>query len=112
MDSEKAILMYYHTALRNVGLYTSISFALLASSRFYRGKNKMYNILFLLLSLTILLCSVTLCKYLIDDLQNMKQNLDEIKYLNKWETIPQVIYYVNITVALIGATTLFKQLSN
>ena len=112
MDSEKAILMYYHTALRNVGLYTSISFALLASSRFYRGKNKMYNILFLLLSLTILLCSVTLCKYLIDDLQNMKQNLDEIKYLNKWQTIPQIIYYVNIVVGLIGATTLFKQLSN
>lgn len=112
MDSEKAILMYYHTALRNVGLYTSISFALLASSRFYRGKNKMYNILFLLLSLSILLCSVTVCKFLIDDLKNMKQNLDEIKYLNKWETIPQVIYYVNITVALIGATTLFKQLSN
>ncbi len=112
MDSEKAILMYYHTALRNVGLYTSISFALLASSRFYRGKNKMYNILFLLLSLTILLCSVTLCKYLIDDLQNMKENLDEIKYLNKWETIPQIIYYVNIVVGLIGATTLFKQLSN
>ena len=110
MDSEKAILMYYHTGLRNVGLYTSISFALLASSRFYRGKNKMYNILFLLLSLTILLCSVTLCKYLIDDLQNMKQNLDEIKYLNKWETIPQVIYYVNIVVGLIGATTLFKQI--
>jgi len=110
MDSEKAILMYYHTALRNVGLYTSISFALLASSRFYRGKNKMYNILFLLLSLTILLCSVTLCKYLIDDLQNMKQNLDEIKYLNKWETIPQIIYYVNIVVGLIGATTLFKQI--
>ena len=112
MDSEKAILMYYHTALRNVGLYTSISFALLASSRFYRGKNKMYNILFLLLSLTILLCSVTLCKYLIDDLQNMKENLDEIKYLNKWQTIPQIIYYVNIVVGLIGATTLFKQLSN
>jgi len=110
MDSEKAILMYYHTALRNVGLYTSISFALLASSRFYRGKNKMYNILFLLLSLTILLCSVTLCKYLIDDLQNMKQNLDEIKYLNKWQTIPQIIYYVNIVVGLIGATTLFKQI--
>jgi hypothetical protein len=112
METEKDILMFYQTSLRNVGLYTSISFALLASSRFYRGKNKMINILFILLSLSILLCSVTMCKYLIDDLKNMKQNLDEIKYLNKWETIPKVIYYVNITVALIGATTLFKQLSN
>ena len=110
METEKDILMFYQTSLRNVGLYMSISFALLASSRFYRGKNKMYNILFLLLSLSILLCSITMCKYLIDDLKNMKQNLDEIKYLNKWETIPQVIYYVNITIGLIGATTLFKQI--
>ena len=110
MQSEKDILMFYQTSLRNVGLYMSISFALLASSRFYRGKNKIYNILFLLLSLSILLCSTTLCKYLIDDLKNMKQNLDEIKYLNKWQTIPQIIYYVNIVVGLIGATTLFKQI--
>ena len=51
-----------------------------------------------------------MCKYLIDDLKNMKQNLDEIKYLNKWQTIPQIIYYVNIVVGLIGATTLFKQI--
>lgn len=110
METEKDILMFYQTSLRNVGLYTSISFALLASSRFYRGKNKMINILFILLSLSILLCSITMCKYLIDDLKNMKQNLDEIKYLNKWETIPQIIYYVNIVVGLIGATTLFKQI--
>ena len=40
MQSEKDILMFYQTSLRNVGLYMSISFALLASSRFYRGKNK------------------------------------------------------------------------
>ena len=111
MDSEKAILMYYQTSLRNVGLYSSFSFALLASSRFYRGKNKINNILFLVLSLSILLCSITICKYLMDDIKNMKQRLDEVNYLNKWENILQVIYYVNICVGLIGVTTLLKQLS-
>ena len=60
METEKDILMFYQTSLRNVGLYTSISFALLASSRFYRGKNKMYNVLFIVLSLLVLLCSITL----------------------------------------------------
>jgi len=43
--SFKEILMFYHTSLRNVGLYTSISLALLGSSRFYRGKgDQIYNI--------------------------------------------------------------------
>tara|TARA_Y100001970_G_C13985470_1_gene725463 strand:- start:150 stop:491 length:342 start_codon:yes stop_codon:yes gene_type:complete len=112
METEKDILMFYQTSLRNVGLYTSISFALLASSRFYRGKNKMYNVLFIVLSLLVLLCSITICKYLMDDIKNMKQSLDEVKYVNKWENIPQVIYYVNICVGLIGLTTLLKQLSN
>jgi hypothetical protein len=46
-----------------------------------------------------------------DDIKNMKQGLDEVNYLNKWENIPQVIYYVNICVGLIGVTTLLKQLS-
>ena len=68
MNSEKEIIMFYHTTLRNVGLYTSISFALLASSRFYRGKNKIYNIIFIILSLLILLTSILICKYLILDL--------------------------------------------
>ena len=90
MNSEKEIIMFYHTTLRNVGLYTSISFALLASSRFYRGKNKIYNIIFIILSLLILLTSILICKYLIDDIKKVKSNLDEIKYLNKWQNIPKL----------------------
>ena len=37
MDS-LPIHMYYNTALRNIGLYTSLSLALLAGSRFFLGK--------------------------------------------------------------------------
>ena len=40
METEKDLLMFYQTSLRNVGLFTSISLALLGYSRFYRGKNK------------------------------------------------------------------------
>ena len=38
---EKYIGLYntYHTVLRNIGLYTSISLAILGSSRFYINKN-------------------------------------------------------------------------
>ena len=111
MDSEKAILMYYHTALRNVGLYTSVSFILLASSRFYRGKNKMYNLIYIILSLSILSCAIIITKFLIEDLKIMKQNVDEIKYMDKWENIPQAMFYLNITVGLITISTLFREIS-
>lgn len=102
--------MFYQTSLRNVGLYTSISFALLASSRFYREKNNTYNILFLLLSLSILFCAISICKYLIDDTKAMKEKLDETKYLSKWQGIPQVILYIDIVIACIVTVTLVKEL--
>jgi|TARA_B100000497_G_scaffold98505_1_gene111113 amino acid permease len=110
METEREILMFYQTSLRNVGLYTSISFALLASSRFYREKNKAYNVLFLLLSLSILFCAISLCKYLIDDLKSMKANLDETKYLSKWQAIPQAILYIDIAIGCIITFTLVKEL--
>lgn len=110
MATENEILNFYHTALRNVGLYTSISFALLASSRFYRGKNKAYNVMFLLFSLSILFCAISLCKYLIDDLKSMKEKLDETKYLSKWQTIPQAILYIDIAIGCIITFTLVKEL--
>ena len=40
--NEKDLVMMYHTALRNIGLYTSLSFALLGISRFYRKKKFVY----------------------------------------------------------------------
>tara|TARA_B100000282_G_C31704847_1_gene478118 strand:+ start:211 stop:549 length:339 start_codon:yes stop_codon:yes gene_type:complete len=110
MNSEKEIIMFYHTTLRNVGLYTSISFALLASSRFYRGKNKIYNIIFIILSLLILLTSILICKYLIDDIKKMKSNLDEIKYLNKWQNIPKIIFNVNISIGIVALIILIKEI--
>ncbi|MGA1047442.1 MAG: hypothetical protein ACO3UU_05490 [Minisyncoccia bacterium] len=37
--------MYYHTTIRNIGLYTSLSYATLAYSRVYRNNNPFYDIL-------------------------------------------------------------------
>ena len=41
--SEKDVLMYYQTTLRNVGLTTAVSFAALGYSRFYREKSLLYS---------------------------------------------------------------------
>ena len=42
-ETGKDLLMFYQTTLRNVGLYTTISFAALGYSRFYRDKSILYS---------------------------------------------------------------------
>ena len=39
LDKSLRVLTYYHTSIRNMGLYSSAAFAALVYSRFHRGKN-------------------------------------------------------------------------
>ena len=73
--NEKDFLMYFHTAIRNLGLYLSASLAILGVSRAYRGKNRIYNVAFIVLSLAILLISIYKNYYLIINLQKMAANI-------------------------------------
>ena len=50
-DNYKNLIMFYQTTLRNVGLFTSISFGALGYSRFHRGKSQLYNLMLILLSI-------------------------------------------------------------
>lgn len=109
METEKDLLMFYQTSLRNVGLFTSVSLALLGYSRFYRGKNKAYNVAFIVLSLSILLCAITISKYLITDIEKMSRNI-ETKYLEKWVALPKYILFVNSLVGVFGFITLLREI--
>lgn len=110
IETERNILMFYHTSLRNAGLYTSISLALLGYSRYYRGKNKIYDVAFIVLSLAILLCAITICIYLISDVEDMSKEL-ETKYLDKWLTLPKSILLIDSLVGIFGTITLFKEIA-
>ena len=46
--------MYFHSSLRNIGLFTSLTFGSLAYSRYYRYKSYFYNIILILISLIFL----------------------------------------------------------
>ena len=54
LQSNKDVLMYYQTTIRNVALTTAVSFAALGYSRFYRGKSTMYASGLVLVSLLII----------------------------------------------------------
>ena len=98
---KKDMLMYYHTAIRNVGLYTSVSIAMLGYSRFYRGKIKLYNIAFIIISLVFLLFSMLLNYHIIITINDMKLGIADddidvsIEHLTR---LPYIVIITNIFV--------------
>ena len=114
---EKSILMYYHTTLRNVGLYTSVSLALLGYSRFYRGKIYLYNISFILLSLTLLVLTVyktqLFVSTLITQINDLKKENDiyDDKYnLEDLVIVPKTMVIMNSIICVFGFYTLTREI--
>jgi hypothetical protein len=110
----KDTLMFYQTALRNVGLYTSISLALLGYSRFYRGKgNALYNVSFILISMAILFLAINILHKLIKHLNTFKTELSESEkaIVDEWLTIPENLRYVLYVVMGFSILTLYRQLN-
>ena len=60
LDIKFRVLQYYHTSIRNIGLYTSLAFAALVYSRFHRGKNIFLNIGLIVISLIFTIISIVL----------------------------------------------------
>ena len=114
---EKSILMYYHTTLRNVGLYTSVSLALLGYSRFYRGRIFIYNISFILLSLCLLVLTiyktqlfVNTLKVQLTELQQHDENYQDKYGLEDLLVVPQTMVIMNSIVLIFGGYTMYREI--
>lgn len=112
MDKSVSVLKYYHTALRNMGLYTSVALAALVYSRFHRGKNFLVNVIMIVISLIFTLLSVTIGIFLLQDIEMISNNYREIiPIIEKWLLLPNVIIYTNSAVILSTLYVLFIQFS-
>lgn len=109
MKTEKDLLMYFSTALRNIGLFTSVSFAALGYSRYYRSKNAIHNIYLIMVSLCLLCVSIYLAYYLVKDIEIFQTNKTR-KTMEKWILVPKVLLVMNSGVLILGMFTLFKEM--
>lgn len=109
MKTEKDLFMYFQTSLRNVGLYTSISFASLGYSRYYRDKSNIYNLYLIIVSLAFLAVSLFVSYHLVEDIQHFQKDVKS-EQLKKWLILPKSILYFNIGVFLLGLYTLYRQI--
>ena len=100
-ESYKDLIMYYQTSIRNVALTTTVSFAALGYSRFYRGKSKMYTFGMLFVSLLIILASFILNYHLYNSIQKYK-NLPKTKQISNWEIV-NILFFVSHAIAILFA---------
>ena len=110
-DDDKNIIMYYHTTIRNVGLYTSISLAtIVCSYQFiknipvFKDINqtiyKLISFLVLLSSLGFLGISVQIIYILLRDINRLQKHYTE-QQLNKWKQLPYMILCVQVVLFVV-----------
>lgn len=106
-SSNTNLLMYFHTTLRNVGLFTTLSYASLAYSRAYRGMNPMYDILLILVSISFLIIAAIINYSLYKDVQLKIQNNNKSELLN----ILYVIFGIHSILLILGIITALRSIS-
>ena len=112
-DSPKAVLMYYHSTLRNVGLFTSVSFGALAYSRYYRGKSKVYAGGLVAISIAFLALSFFINNTLNDVLNEYARDEEyKNKHLSELIPISKTIYVIHTFLFLLSIWTLYRMITN
>ena len=101
----------YQSTIRNVGLYTSISLAFLGYSRYYRGKNKLYNIGPILISLVFNFVSLLFLYFLYNQQYKYIGNNSEqlTTLMNERHTITSIMWYTIFIITLFTLFTLGRQ---
>lgn len=107
LDKTYKINSYFQTTVRNIGIYTSISFASLGYFRTHHGKNKMINIMMILIGILFTFLALIFTTYLLDDINTITEDGVERDYITKWMIIPQIMYILNIILLLFSSYMLF-----
>jgi hypothetical protein len=108
MKTEKDMMMYYQTTLRNTGLFTTVSFAALGYSRVYRGKDKLFNVALILASIVFMVLTVYLAKYMVEDITVWQKELKS-EHIEKYLLLPRAVYVVNVGLLTLALYTLFRE---
>ena len=104
LDSEKELIMYYHTTIRNVALMTAVSFAALGYSRFYRGASKLYSIGLSFVSFMLLLCSSLINVLLYNSFDESEHSSD----MKNWLVINKIFFVIHGVVLTLGLFTTIR----
>lgn len=110
------LFQLFHTTTRNSIILTTLSLSLLGYSRYYRDKNNIYNLAFIILSLLFICASIMVNSFLLYDQlfiknimhNNSNENIVAFEVMKKWYIIPLFLIIANISIGIFGLYTLFR----
>ena len=108
IEVNQKIDMYFHSALRNVGLYTSLSFAALAYSRVHRGKTPIYDMILIAISMAFLLLSFIMNYVLNNDVKQHLEQSESSEKENMYLLITQSVFGIHGVLFVLGLGTLVR----
>ena len=112
LQSNKDILMYYQTTIRNVALTTAVSFAALAYSRFYRGKSVIYSSGLTLVSLLIIFASCIININLYNFINNHYKTDISLISANNHLVVNILFMISHLIIILFGLFTFYRLVTN
>jgi len=104
-EINKKFDMYFHSAFRNVGLYTSVALAVLGYSRFHRRNTPLYDAVLIIISLVILLLSFTMNYILYNDINQHLEQSEQSEKNQMYLSISKAIFGVHGGLLILGAGT-------
>ncbi len=108
LQSNKDVLMYYQTTIRNVALTTAVSFAALGYSRFYRGKSTIYASGLVLVSLLIISSSCIININLYNLIINHSKTDNSLISANNFLSVNILFMISHIMIILFGLYTFYR----
>ena len=112
LQTNKDILMFHQTTIRNVALTTAVSFAALGYSRFYRGKSLLYSSGLVLVSVLLVLCSILL-NVNVNNIVVKHYNLDNnLNASNNFVIVNQLFLAINILTLFFSIYTFYRLITN
>ena len=108
LQSNKDILMYYQTSIRNVAITTAVSFAALGYSRFYRGKSSIYSSGLTLVSLLIIAASCILNINLYNLMEQHARVDNSLTSANNYLIVNKIFMICHSLIILFGLYTFYR----
>ena len=114
-DNEKEFLMFYHTSIRNVALFTSVALAAISvGSVFGNAKSKygfkqFYSVMIYLLALAFLLMAIQILRLFIDEIHRSEERM-EITSIHEWLLIPYVALTVDVGLVMVAGGSFISAL--
>lgn len=92
-ESRQHFIMYYHSAIRNVGLFTSLALAGIGGARTFlehqKGFNKYYALIIYFLSLGAIYIAIFISQNILINVTNAEKEFKDPS-LKQYETLPYI----------------------